>query len=283
MVSYGNENLEKLRKVQCFLLDMDGTIYLDETVLDGTFEFLNILKKQNKKAMYITNNSSKAATQYIEKLSRLGISAKEDDFFTSANALVYNLNQIQPGAAIFLLGTPALEKYLSGCGFSIVREYFTEPEKRPDFVVLAFDTTLTYDKLRIACDYITDGVKYWATHPDVVCPVSKDRSVPDAGSFMACIQGATGKMPSFIAGKPNPCMIQCIMEKYGYHPDEVAVIGDRLNTDILSAVNAGVLSVCVLTGEAALEDIDKTPQAEKPAFVFDSIKDVYNVLNCGKI
>lgn len=283
MVSYSNENLEKLMKVKCFLLDMDGTIYLDETVIDGTFDFLNILKKQNKKAMYITNNSSKATTQYIEKLRRLGIPSKAEDFFTSANALVYNLNQIQPGAAIFLLGTPALEEYLSECGFKIIREYFTESGKRPDFVVLAFDTTLTYEKLRIACDYISDGVKYWATHPDMVCPVGKDRSVPDAGSFMACIKGATGKMPSFIAGKPNPCMIHCIMETYGYCLDEVAVIGDRLNTDILSAVNAGVLSVCVLTGESTLADIDKTPQAEKPTFVFDSIKDVYNVLNCGKI
>ena len=130
---------------------------------------------------------------------------------------------------MFLLGTPALEEYLSENGFKIIKEYYPEPEKRPDFVVLAYDTTLTYEKLRIACDYISGG-----------------RSVPDAGSFMECIQSATGKRPSFIAGKPNPCMIRVIMEKYGYSPEQIAVIGDRLNTDILSAINAGVKSICVL-------------------------------------
>ena len=179
---------------------------------------------------------------------------------------------------MFLLGTPALEEYLSENGFKIIKEYYPEPEKRPDFVVLAYDTTLTYEKLRIACDYITDGVEYWATHPDTVCPVSGGRSVPDAGSFMECIQSATGKRPSFIAGKPNPCMIRVIMEKYGYSPEQIAVIGDRLNTDILSAINAGVKSICVLTGEAKLEDIENTPQERRPMYVFSSIKDVYRIL-----
>lgn len=278
MTSYNTADLAQIKNVECFLLDMDGTIYLGDTVIDGTFDFLDILKKLNKKAMYITNNSSRATIQYVEKLKRLGIHAKEEDFFTSVNALVYHLNKNHAGASLFLLGTPVLEEYLCENGFTIIKEYYTEPDKRPDYVVLAFDTTLTYEKLRIACDYITDGVEYWATHPDVVCPVSKGRSVPDAGSFMECIQSATGKRPSFIAGKPNPCMIQVIMEKYGYTPDRVAVIGDRLNTDILSAVNAGVKSICVLTGEAKIEDIKNTPENQKPTYVFQSIKDVYQIL-----
>lgn len=268
----------KLKEIECFLLDMDGTIYLGNTLIDGTLAFLDILKKQNKRAMYITNNSSKATRQYVEKLARLGIASGEEDFFTSVNALVYELNKKHPGAALFLLGTPALEEYLSENGFKILKEYYPEPEKRPDFVVLAYDTTLTYEKLRIACDYITDGVEYWATHPDTVCPVSGGRSVPDAGSFMECIQSATGKRPSFIAGKPNPCMIRVIMEQYGYSPEQIAVIGDRLNTDILSAINAGVKSICVLTGEATLEDIENTPQERRPMYVFSSIKDVYRIL-----
>ena len=268
----------KLKEIECFLLDMDGTIYLGNTLIDGTLAFLDILKKQNKRAMYITNNSSKATRQYVEKLARLGIASGEEDFFTSANALVYQLNKKHPGAALVLLGTPAREEYLSENGFKIIKEYYPEPEKRPDFVVLAYDTTLTYEKLRIACDYITDGVEYWATHPDTVCPVSGGRSVPDAGSFMECIQSATGKRPSFIAGKPNPCMIRVIMEQYGYSPEQIAVIGDRLNTDILSAINAGVKSICVLTGEATLEDIENTPQERRPMYVFSSIKDVYRIL-----
>jgi len=277
-VNLKNEDYAKIRDVECFLLDMDGTIYLGDTLIDGTVDFLRILKQQNKKAIYITNNSSKATIQYVEKLAQLGIESGEEDFFTSVNALLYHLNKKHRGATLFLPGTPVLEEYLCENGFKIVKEYYPEPGKRPDYVILAFDTTLTYDKLRIACDYITDGVEYWATHPDLVCPVSPGRSVPDAGSFMNCIEGATGKRPSFIVGKPNPCMIEVIMEKYGYDPKHVAVIGDRLNTDILSAVNAGVQSICVLTGEAKMGDIQNTPEEQKPTYVFHSIKDVYHIL-----
>ncbi|MBE7057983.1 MAG: HAD-IIA family hydrolase [Ruminococcaceae bacterium] len=278
MISENKYCVESLKQIKCFLLDMDGTIYLGDNVINGTHEFLDILKKQNKRAMYITNNSSKATSQYVEKLSRLGISSKEEDFFTSVNALEYNLTIKKPGARLFVLGTPAFEEYLTEKGFEIVKEYYKEEEKRPDFVILAFDLTLTYDKLRIACDYIADGVEYWSTHPDMVCPVADGRFIPDAGSFIECIYGTTGKRPSFIVGKPNPCMIQVIMEKYGYKPDEVAVIGDRLHTDIMSAVNAGVKSICVLSGETKIEDIEKIEEKNKPSYVFDSIEDVYDIL-----
>ena len=267
-----------LRKVKYFLLDMDGTIYLDTTLFDGTLDFLDILKKQGRRAIYITNNSSKDTVEYIKKLHRLGIETVDDDFCTSANALVYNLNKVTPGARIYLVGTPPLADYLERSGFRIVDDYYEEPEKRPDYVVLGFDTTLTYEKLRIACDYLTDGVKYWATHPDMVCPMRPGHSVPDAGAFMLLIEGATGRKPEFVAGKPNPCMIQMVMDKYGLKPEEVAVVGDRMNTDILSAINAGVVSVCVLTGETTLKDIDAAPAERKPEYVFDSIKDIYEIL-----
>jgi len=279
MISKNKYCIENLKEIKCFLLDMDGTIYLGDTVIDGTHEFLDVLKKQNKRAMYITNNSSKATSQYVEKLSRLGISSKKEDFFTSVDALVYNLKNIKPGARLFVLGTPAFEEHLREEGFEIVKEYYTEYDRKPDFVILAFDLTLTYDKLRIACDYIVDGVEYWSTHPDMVCPVGEGRFIPDAGSFIECIYGSTGKRPSFIVGKPNPCMIQVIMEKYGYKPEEVAVIGDRLHTDILSAVNANVKSICVLSGETKIEDIDRVEEKNKPSYIFNSIKDVYNILN----
>ena len=278
MFSNNKYPIEDLKKVKCFLLDMDGTIYLGDNVIYGTHEFLDILKKQNKRAMYITNNSSKATSQYVEKLSRLGIYSEEEDFFTSVNALEYNLNLKKPGAKLFVLGTPVFEEYLIEKGFEIIKEYYNEQEKRPDYVILAFDMTLTYDKLRIACDYIVDGVEYWATHPDMVCPVSGGRFIPDAGSFIECIYGTTGKRPSFIVGKPNPCIINVIMDKYGYKPEEIAVVGDRLHTDIMSAVNAGVNSICVLSGEATVEDIEATPDKNKPRYVFDSIKDIYNLL-----
>lgn len=270
-----------LKGVKFFLLDMDGTIYLDTTLFDGTLDFLETLKKQSKRAIFITNNSSKDTKEYIKKLHRIGIEAEAEDFCTSANALVYNLNKVHPGARIYLVGTPPLARYLAESGFELIDGYTGDPGKRPDFVVLGFDTTVTYEKLRIACDYLTDGVEFWATHPDMVCPMSPGRSVPDAGAFMLLFKGATGREPSFVAGKPNPCMIQMVMDKFGLAPGEVAVVGDRLNTDIMSAVNAGVYSVCVLTGEATLEDIKATPRQFKPDYVFDSIKDLYEILAEG--
>lgn len=247
--------MQNLKNIKYFLLDMDGTIYLENTLIDGTLDFLAELRKQNKRAIYITNNSSKAVAQYIEKLNSLGIHSTVDDFCTSANALVYNLNKQKPKAKIFLLGTPSLENYLVESGFSIIKEYIEDINLRPDYVVLGFDTTLTYDKLRIACDYIKDGVTYVATHPDLVCPVGVGRSVPDAGAFMECIEAATGKRPSLIAGKPDPCMINMVIEKTGCKREEIAVMGDRLNTDIMSAINAKVTSICVLTGETTKEQL----------------------------
>lgn len=268
--------MHKIKNIKYFLLDMDGTIYLDTTLIDGTMDFLNELEKQNKRAIYITNNSSKAVAQYIEKLQSLNIETTKDDFCTSANALVHNLKKEKEGAKIFLLGTPSLENYIVESGFELVKDYYTEEDKRPDYVVMGFDTTLTYEKLRIACDYINDGVAYVATHPDMVCPVGVGRSIPDAGAFMELIAAATGRRPSMIAGKPNPLIIEMVMEKENCSKDEIAVIGDRLNTDVLCAINAGVMSICVLTGETTKELLETSDV--KPDYVFDSIKDVYEII-----
>lgn len=269
--------MKKLCNIKYFLLDMDGTIYLDNTLFPGTLDFLDTLKAQGKRAIYITNNSSKSVSAYVDKLAAIGIAAKAEDFFTSSQALVYMLNKTAPGCKIFLLGTPSLEEYMEQSGFTLVKEYTEDPIKRPDFVVLAFDTTLTYQKLTDGCHYISDGVTYWATHPDAVCPYKKDFSLPDAGAFIECIKVVTGgKIPSFIAGKPKPHMIEMFINSQGCSPEEVAVVGDRLHTDIMSAINAGVTSICVLSGETTKEMLEKSPV--KPDYILDSIKDLYEII-----
>ncbi|MBE7056294.1 MAG: HAD-IIA family hydrolase [Ruminococcaceae bacterium] len=268
--------MKDLRDIKYFLLDMDGTIYLDTTLFPGTLDFLETLKLQGKRAIYITNNSSKSVMDYVNKLKNLGISASPEDFSTSAQALVYMLDKTAPGAKIFLLGTPSLENYLEESGYTLVKEYTEDPEKRPDFVVLAFDTTLTYQKLTDGCHYIKDGVTYWATHPDAVCPYKEDFSLPDAGAFMELIKITTGKIPEFVAGKPNAHMINMFMERQGCTPSQIAVVGDRLNTDIMSAVNAGVTSVCVLSGETTKEMLSNS--TVKPDYVLNSIKDLYEII-----
>ena len=268
-----------LKDIKYFLLDMDGTMYLDNELFDGTLDFLDYLKTNGKRAMYITNNSSRSVDSYIEKLASLGISAAPSDFCTSTEAAIFFLNKEYPGGKLFLLATPVVEKYFEDAGFTPVREYVepgSDGDGRPDVVLLCFDTTLTYEKLNIACRYITEGVTYWATHPDKVCPFNKDYSTPDAGSFMACIETTTGKMPSFIAGKPQPYMINMIMEKTGALPSEIAVVGDRLNTDIASGRNAGVTTICVLSGETTPSMIEASNI--KPDFVFENLRDLLNHL-----
>ncbi len=265
-----------LKNIECFLLDMDGTIYLDDNVIDGTLEFLETLKKQGKRAFYITNNSSRTAEEYVTKLAKMNIQASTEDFFTSADALVYFLNKMNAGKKAFILGTPAYEKFMENKGFTLVKEYTEVPEERPDTVILAFDTTLTYEKLRIACDYIKEGVRYVATHPDMVCPAANGKTIPDAGSFMLLIEGVTGKRPELIAGKPDPCMVNMICELTNCPKEKAAVIGDRLHTDILSGINAGVNTICVLTGETTEETLSTSPV--KPDYVLNSIKDLAEII-----
>ncbi len=266
-----------IENVQCFLFDMDGTLYLGNDRLDGALELIELLKSQGKRVLYITNNSSKVAGEYVKKLAAMDITATVEDFFTSADAIVYMLNKIKPGAKLYVVGTPGFENFLTEKGFTLVKGYTRDPELVPDFVVLGFDTTLTYEKLRIMCDYLVDGVKYVATHPDMVCPAEGHRSVPDAGSFMLLIEGATGRRPEIIAGKPNPTMINILCEKLGYEKQDVAVVGDRLNTDIMSGINAGCKTVCVLTGETDRALLETS--SVHPDYIFDSVKDIYEALS----
>lgn len=273
-----NKDIELLRKAKCFLMDMDGTIYLGNEIFDGTLDFLALLKEQGKRVGYITNNSSKAVSQYMEKLAKMGIESQEEEFSTAVHATVHFLNKEKPGAKVYVVGTDALKNYLREAGFHIVKGYVepNNPEERPDFAVFGSTTELTYEDLRIMCDYVSEGVTYWVTNPDDVIPVEGGKVIPDVGAFMEFIYAATGKRPQLIAGKPNPCVINLVKEKYGYKNDEIAVVGDRYDTDLMSAINAGVLSVCVLSGMVQPEDIDTLPV--QPDYVIDNIRKLYELL-----
>lgn len=273
-----NKDIELLRNAKCFLMDMDGTIYLGNEIFDGTLDFLALLKEQGKRVGYITNNSSKAVSQYMEKLAKMGIKSQEDEFSTAVHATVHFLNKEKPGAKVYVVGTDALKNYLREAGFHIVKGYVEpgNPEERPDFVVFGSTTELVYDDLRTICDYVSEGVTYWVTNPDDVIPVEGGKVIPDVGAFMAFIHAATGKHPQLIAGKPNPCVINMVKEKYGYKNHEIAVVGDRYDTDLMSAINAGVLSVCVLSGMVQPDDIATLPI--QPDYVIDNIRKLYELL-----
>ena len=256
-----------LKDKRLFLLDMDGTIYLDEELFDGTLDFLAHVKALGGRAMYLTNNSSKSVQSYVDKLKRLGITAAAEDFLTSVNATVLYLQQ-QSYKKIYAFGTESFKSQLREAKLPIVDRL----EDGIDCLCMGFDTELTFQKLEDACILLNSGVDFVATNPDWVCPTWYG-SVPDCGSVSEMLFRATGRRPRFI-GKPQPDMVNLAVAKSGFSKEQAILLGDRLYTDIQSGVNAGIDTVLVLSGEATLEDL--AASEIKPAYVMENIREFLN-------
>ena len=260
----------EIKNKKLFLFDMDGTIYEEETVFDGTIPLLEKIEQMGGRYVFITNNSSKSVIDYIEKVNRLGIKADIDNFFTSAQATVLYLKKNYPGKKVYCQGTKSLVQELIDSGINTTEDV----EDNVEIVLVGFDTELTSSKLRKTCELLQKDVPFIATNPDLRCPVNFG-FIPDCGSICGMITAATDKKPTYI-GKPEPTMVDIVREKYGYTLDETVVIGDRLYTDIATGLNAGVTAVCVLTGEATKNDIENGDI--KPTLTFDSVMDIFNIL-----
>ncbi|KUO77533.1 MAG: HAD family hydrolase [Clostridia bacterium BRH_c25] len=263
--------MEMLKEKAVYLLDMDGTIYLGDELIDGSKKFLETIKQKGKRYIFLTNNSSKNKEAYVGKLNNLGIPASEEEVFTSGEATTMYLKKQKEGAKVFLLGTKALEEEFERAGFILEKER----HKSIDYVVLGFDTTLTYEKLWAACEYISEGVEYIATHPDFNCPLPNDKFMPDAGAMAAFIQASTGRTPKVI-GKPNKEIVESIASKYGLDKKDMVMVGDRLYTDIKTGENAGIASVLVYSGETKEEDYRNSEI--RADYVFNSVKDMIDLL-----
>ena len=259
--------MSSLSDIRLFLLDMDGTVYLGSRLLPGSLDFLNYLRETGRDHLFLTNNSSRNANYYAEKLTRFGWSASTAEVLTSGEATALYLGGLKPAARVFLLGTPDLEQEFVSHGFLLT-------DQQPDYVVLGFDMTLTYDKLVRACDLIRDGVPFIATHPDFNCP-TETGYIPDCGAMIALITASTGVTPKVI-GKPNREIIDALFRKKPVPRTQVAMVGDRLYTDIVMGHNAGVSSILVLSGEARRNDIVSAPI--KPNYVFDGLGALYEEL-----
>lgn len=260
-----------LQEKKLFLLDMDGTIYLDEALFDGTVDFLNYVKSIGGKYLFLTNNSSRSVEAYIAKMQRLGIAAEASDFLTSVDALiVYLQKKGYKDKKLYAFGTASFRSQLSAAGFCVTDRL----EEGIDALVCGFDTELTFQKLEDACILLNRGVDFIAANPDWVCPTWYG-FVPDCGSVCEMLYRATGRRPVFI-GKPKPEMAYLAMEAYGFTRDETLLMGDRLYTDIACGVNAGIDTVLVLSGESRQEDIASSP--EKPTYVYPHIRAVLNDL-----
>lgn len=259
---------KNLKDIQMFLFDMDGTIYLDDDVIDGAIEFINKIKDQNKIFIYLTNNSSKSRKLYLEKLNRLGFPATLDNIFTSGMAMGMYLNEHYLGKKVYLVGTKALEDELNNYNINLVQE-------NPDIVLFGFDRELTYEKLEKACEALDNGAIFLATNCDLVCPIKDGRYVPDCGSMCRMITNATGKEPKYI-GKPEPDMINILAKQYNIKPENIAMIGDRVYTDITAGYNANTFTICVLSGETTMDTINNSKV--KPDMIKDSVKDLIDLI-----
>ena len=259
--------MKALNEKKFFLLDMDGTIYLDNDLFDGTLDFLARVKEKGGRYLFVTNNSSKGVDAYVAKLKKLGIEATAEDFLTSTDATILYLNQNYKGKKFYSMGTKSFTDQLSAEGINVT----TELEDDIFGLVMANDTELTFKKLDDACILLGRGVTYIATNPDWVCPTWYGY-VPDCGCFAEMLKRATGREPLFI-GKPNPEMLLLAMEKYGYSKEETVMIGDRVYTDIASGYNAGVDTIFVLSGEGTMEDATNTET--KPTYIIENIREIY--------
>lgn len=251
--------LARLRRIRHVALDMDGTIYKGGTLFPCTRPFLAGLRGLGVGHSFLTNNPSKSSADYLAHLRKLGLEASADELYTTAQATIDHLRLHHPAIRrLFVLGTPSMLSQFEAAGFALAAD---DPRDEPDAVVVGFDLTLTYARLCRAAWWVQQGKPYFATNPDRVCPTDQPTVLVDCGAMCALIEHATGRAPDLVLGKPDPAMLRGITERRGLAAGEVAMVGDRIYTDIAMAHRAGALGVLVLTGEATAAD---AARAEPP-------------------
>ena len=249
-----------LEGIKAIFLDLDGTIYIGGELIEGALSFLGRLKDSGIRRFFLSNNSSKSVDQYLVKLQSLGIPSTEEDVLLSTHDLLSWLNN-EGVKETYLVGTEGMREMLESVGIS------TQSES-PQYVVLGYDTEITYEKLSTASIHLHKGVPMVASHPDVVCP-SPEGGLPDTGAYMDLFEATTGVRPVHVCGKPNAGMILHKVEELGLRPEQCAMVGDRLYTDIEMADRAGVHGILVLSGEATMDDLEKSSQ--RPSLVVESV------------
>jgi HAD superfamily hydrolase (TIGR01450 family) len=254
-----NDSLTRIRHV---VLDLDGTLYRGDRVFAATLPFLERLRSWQIGYTLLTNNTSRSKSDYVAKLGKMGIAASESQIYTPADSAIAYLRERLPAAAeIAVLGTPSLCQQFEQSGFHVTWQ-------SPQAVVVGFDTTLTYDRLCRAAYWISLGLPFIATHPDLVCPTDEPTVLVDCGAICACLTAATERAP-LVLGKPDPSILLGLCARHRVAPSELAMVGDRLYTDMAMAKKAGALAVLVLSGEATAEAA--AASAEPPDLVLDDV------------
>jgi HAD superfamily hydrolase (TIGR01450 family) len=255
---------EILQRAKAIVLDLDGTVYLDETPIGDMANTLSTLRKMGKRIVYLTNSSSKTEAEYREKLVRLGLWDEHDVVYTSAMSAIEYLAEKFEGVPTYVLATDSMKEQFREGGVNVV-------ETGAKVCVLAYDHTVTYEKLQIFNEYLQQDTFYIATHTDLNCP-TETYPKPDLGSFIALFQASCGRAPDLISGKPGKIMAECISRRLNLPCEEMCMIGDRLYTDIRFGNVNGMATVLVLTGEARMDNLSDYPDV--PDLILPSLNDL---------
>jgi NagD protein len=247
--------VRRLGKIRHVALDMDGTIYTGQRLFKETGPFLELLNRLGIGYTFLTNNPSRSTAEYLSHLTQMGIRAIPEHLYTSTQATIDFLKKSRPEVRrLFVLGTDGLCDELNAAGFLLLPD---DPESVPDAVLVGFDQTLTYSRLCRAAWWIKQGKPYFATNPDRVCPTDQPTVLVDCGSITAALEAATGIAPQKIFGKPDPAMLEGILRRHSITAENLAMVGDRLYTDMEMARRAGAFGVLVLTGETSASQAER--------------------------
>lgn len=269
---------QQLADIRHIALDMDGTIYLSNTIFPFTLDFLRKLDRLGITYSFLTNNPSKSLNDYLRKLDKMGITASRENMYTTTVAMIDYIRKHFPGARkLFLLGTPSMVSQFEDAGFISMPD---SPDAVPDIIVASFDMTLEYKRLCRAAWWISRGLPYLATNPDRVCPTDEQTVLVDCGSICKCLESATGRCPDVTLGKPDPNMLSGICEQKGLAPNQIAMVGDRIYTDIEMASRAGAFGVLVLSGETTMEMVAAAPV--QPSLICKNVAEFGDLLEAGR-
>ena len=256
-----------LQNVKMFVLDMDGTFYLGDRIIDGALDFIHRVEETGRRFLFFTNNASRISSFYKDKLAKMGLEVEESEIVTAGDVTIEYLKSFYPGKRVYLNGTPLLEQSFEKAGILLVQE-------NPDVAVQSFDKTLTYEKLEKICTFVRNGVPFIGTHMDINCP-TEDGFIPDCGAMCDLITSSTGKKPKYL-GKPCKETLDMVLKITGCSVDEIAFVGDRIYTDVATGVNNGAKGFLVLTGEADMETVAQSDV--EPTCIYESLYEMSKYL-----
>ena len=251
------------RLYDVYIFDLDGTVYLGEALLPKAGETITALRELGKRTLFLSNNPTRSAKAYAARLTGLGLPTPASGVINSTDVLVALLQRELPGATLFVAGETPLKRALLAAGFGL-----SEEARQVDAVIASFDRTFDYHKLQIAFDAISGGARFFATNADRYCPVPGGGQ-PDAAAIIAAIEACTGKQVEAVAGKPSPLMAKAVLHLAAAAPADCLMTGDRLETDVLMALNAGMASALTLTGATSRAELEASEI--QPAYVIESL------------